>query len=39
MMHSAFRPCAVVEIPRERIDAIFAYGNNVQVRDADVRSR
>jgi len=25
-MHHAFRPCAVVEIPKERIDVIFAYG-------------
>ena len=26
VMHGAFRPCAVVEIPKDRIDAIFAYG-------------
>src|SRR5277367_906802 len=26
-MHSAFRPCAVIDIPKERIDVIFAYGN------------
>lgn len=26
VMHGAFRPCAVVDIPRERIDVIFAYG-------------
>lgn len=25
-MHHAFRPCAVVEIPKERIDVILAYG-------------
>ena len=27
VMHGAFRPCAVVDIPKERIDVIFAYGN------------
>ena len=27
VMHSAFRPCAVIDIPKERIDVIFAYGN------------
>jgi hypothetical protein len=26
LMHHAFRPCSVVEIPKERIDAVFAYG-------------
>jgi hypothetical protein len=25
-MHGAFRPCAVVDIPKERIDVILAYG-------------
>jgi hypothetical protein len=26
LMHNAFRPCAVIEVQRERIDAIHAYG-------------
>ena len=29
VMHGAFRPCAVVDIPKERIDVIFAYGNTL----------
>ena len=29
VMHGAFRPCAVVDIPKERIDVIFAYGNTI----------
>jgi len=27
VMHGAFRPCAVIDIPKEHIDVIFAYGN------------
>jgi hypothetical protein len=35
-MHGAFRPCAVVEIPKERIDVIFAYGEATTVKNTDV---
>jgi hypothetical protein len=35
-MHGAFRPCAVVEIPKERIDVIFAYGEATTVNNTDI---
>ena len=35
-MHSAFRPCAVVEIPKERIDVILAYGIQARIRLTDL---
>lgn len=37
LMHQAFRPCAVVEIPKERIDAIFAYGKATVTTRTDDR--
>ena len=37
LMHQAFRPCAVVEIPKERIDAIFAYGRATVTTRTDDR--
>ena len=35
-MHGAFRPCAVVEIPKERIDVILAYGSNSRLRRTEL---
>ena len=36
-MHQAFRPCAVVEIPKERIEVIFAYGRSAARTATDDR--
>jgi len=36
-MHGAFRPCAVVDIPRERIDAVFAYGTRTALSPPEPR--